>query len=229
MLIKFFTECSFTGSVNELCVWNQASKLPVHQLGHISDNAIKLQALKGKPYLELGITMLTTALSGPGPCQQADDRTRSVLKASYTMAFFPRSVRLLISWLRSLSAATFEPRYVNSGLMGPVAKILVFLMFCIKPHEGTLHSLFTFNHQGGVDGVPRDRERAGAQFRRPSLSSELSADVQPEGLHLRRTRILAERRGAACACLSTCSGCACSGCPCMWILINPLVLFSSLE
>ena len=55
-------------------------------------------------------------------------------------AFLPRSKRLLISWLQSLSTVILEPKKIKSvtvsivspsichEVMGPVAMILVFLM-----------------------------------------------------------------------------------------------------
>ena len=55
---------------------------------------------------------------------------------------FPRSKRLLISWLQSLSAVILEPKKINSDtispsishkVMGPDAMILVFWMLTFKP------------------------------------------------------------------------------------------------
>ena len=65
--------------------------------------------------------------------------------SSFVIAFLPRSTRLLISWLQSLSAVILEPRKIKPVIastfppsicrevMGPDAMILFFLMLSFKP------------------------------------------------------------------------------------------------
>ena len=63
----------------------------------------------------------------------------------FVIAFFPRSKRLLISWLKSLSVVILEPKKIKSvtvsiaspslchKVMGPDAMIFVFWMLSFKP------------------------------------------------------------------------------------------------
>ena len=65
--------------------------------------------------------------------------------SSLIIAFLPRSIRLLISWLQSPSAVILEPPKIKSvtvsivspsichEVMGPDATILVFLKLSFKP------------------------------------------------------------------------------------------------
>ena len=67
----------------------------------------------------------------------------------FVIAFLPKSKRLLISWLQSLSAVFLEPKKINSvtvstfspsichEVMGPAAMILVFWMSSFKPAFST--------------------------------------------------------------------------------------------
>ena len=87
------------------------------------------------------------------------------------IAFFPRSKRLLISWLQSPSAVILEPKKIKSvtvfivspsichEVMGLDAMILVFECFWVLSQlftllfhfsSGALQFLFAFCHKGGV-------------------------------------------------------------------------------
>ena len=87
------------------------------------------------------------------------------------ITLFPRSKRLLISWLQSASAVILEPPQIKSDIvstvspsishevMGPDAMILVFWMLSFKPtfslfsltfHQEALYFSFTFCHKDGV-------------------------------------------------------------------------------
>ena len=71
----------------------------------------------------------------------------------FFIIFFPRSKRLLISWLQSPSAMILEPQKIKSATVstvslsishevkGPDAMILVFRMLSFKP---TFHSPLSF-------------------------------------------------------------------------------------
>ena len=84
------------------------------------------------------------------------DKVMSLLfnmRSRLVINFLPRSMRLLISWLQSLSAVILEPQKIKSTtlssvspsicreLMGPDAMILVFWMLSFKP---TFSLSFTF-------------------------------------------------------------------------------------
>ena len=85
------------------------------------------------------------------------------------IAFLPRSKRLLISWLQSLSTVILEPTKIKSvtvsivspsichEVMGLDAMIFLFWMLSVKPafslfhfHQEALQSLCPFCHKGGV-------------------------------------------------------------------------------
>ena len=68
----------------------------------------------------------------------------------FVIAFLPRSKRLLISWLKSLSAVILEPKKIKSvtvspslchEVMGPNAMILIFWMLGFKPAFSLSHFL----------------------------------------------------------------------------------------
>ena len=83
------------------------------------------------------------------------------------IAFLPRSIRLLNSWLQSPSAEILEPKKIKSltvsivspsicyEVMGLDAMILVFWMLRVFTllfhfHQEALQFLFAFCHKGGV-------------------------------------------------------------------------------
>ena len=81
------------------------------------------------------------------------------MMSSLIVAFHPRSNRLLISWLQSLSAVILEPKKIACHffrcvlifwheVMGPDAMILVFWMFSFKPMLPL--SSITFKKKGSL-------------------------------------------------------------------------------
>ena len=120
-----------------------------------------------QPYMTTGKTIALTVQTFVGRVMFLIFDTLS----RFVIAFLPRSSRLLISWLPSLSAvilelkkrksvttSTFSPSICHE-VMGPDTRILVFLIFSLKPallllllhsHQEAFQFLFTFCHQSGI-------------------------------------------------------------------------------
>ena len=107
------------------------------------------------PYLTTGKTIALTR-------QTFVDKAISLLfnmLSRLVITFFPRSKRLLISWLQSTSAVILEPPKIKSAtvltvfpsicykMMGPDAMILVFWMLNFKPH---FHSPLSLSSRGSL-------------------------------------------------------------------------------
>ena len=105
------------------------------------------------PYTTTGKTMALTTWTFAGKLMSLLFNILSRL----VINFLPRSKRLLISWLLSLSAVILEPIKIKSAtistvsqsicheVMGPDAVILVFWMLSFKP---TFHSPLSFSSRG---------------------------------------------------------------------------------
>ena len=90
------------------------------------------------PYMITGKTIALTRWTFVGKVMSLLFNMLSLL----VITFFPRSKRLLISWLQSPSAVILEPRKIKSAtvspsicheVMGPDAMIIVFWMLSFKP------------------------------------------------------------------------------------------------
>ena len=108
------------------------------------------------PYMTTGKTIALTRRIFVGKIMSLLFKMPSRL----VITFLPRSKRLLISWLQSLSAVILEPKKIKSltvsivspsichEVIGLDAMILVFWMLSVKPAFSL--SSFTFFHKGGV-------------------------------------------------------------------------------
>ena len=105
------------------------------------------------PYMTTGKTIALTRWTFVG-------KVKSLLfnmLSSLVITFLPRSKRLLISWLQSLSSVTLETKKIESAtvstvspficheVVGPAAMILVFWILSFKPTFSTL--LFHFHQE----------------------------------------------------------------------------------
>ena len=146
-LISFRMDC-----LDLLAVQGTLKSLLQHHSSKVSifQRSAFLTVQLSHPYMTTGKTIALTRQTFVGKVMSLLFNMLSRL----VIAFLPRSKRLLISWLQSLSAVILEPKKIKSDtvstvspsisheVMGPDAMILVFWMLSFKPTFSV--SSFTF-------------------------------------------------------------------------------------